>query len=461
MKKRDKFLISMPLYGAVMVLVAVFMAFNHLVDFNTSYMKEETTELKIFYKQMEWALKPYLENGNFTMVRKYCEDFKEDSDIRIRVLDNNKNVIADSREGEKLPDTGVKYSHPLFSRQKYMNYSGEVAANGTTYYIGLMISEESVLKTLIEAQCNIIVFLVSCFIFLVLCLIFIVLKVQIPFNNLQKQVIRIAKGDLNTDIEVPESRILFELASAVSAMAQKLKNQIIRLRQLEEFRKDFIANISHEVKTPLTAISSAVELLETKKTLADNQSEQCLDILDFQAKRLNNLINDILTLSTIEDRQTNDEKHFTYFNVNELIRNVIHHLNIDTVKVNFLFNAEVEFLGNDQLLEQAVTNLIINAAKYSHSDVIDVKLTKFTDSIRIDVVDYGIGIAPEHLGRIFERFYRVDKARSRATGGTGLGLAIVKNIAILHSGTVEVESEEGKKTIFSIILPLNTLKNKK
>lgn len=202
-------------------------------------------------------------------------------------------------------------------------------------------------------------------------------------------------------------------------MAQKLKNQIIRLRQLEEFRKDFIANISHEVKTPLTAISSAVELLETKKTLADNQSEQCLDILDFQAKRLNNLINDILTLSTIEDRQTNDEKHFTYFNVNELIRNVIHHLNIDTVKVNFLFNAEVEFLGNDQLLEQAVTNLIINAAKYSHSDVIDVKLTKFTDSIRIDVVDYGIGIAPEHLGRIFERFYRVDKARSRATGGTG------------------------------------------
>lgn len=457
MKKRDKFLISMPLYGAVMVLIAVLMAFNHLVDFNTSYMQEESTELKIFYKQMEWALKPYLEKGNLQMVKRYCYDFKEDSDIRIRVLDSNKNLIADSREGEKLPDPKVTCSHSFFPREKYMNYSGEVLTNSTKYYIELMISEESVLKTLLEAQCNIIIFFISCFIFLLLCLIFIVLKIQIPFNNLQKQVISIAKGDLQTDIEVPESRILYELASAVSVMAQKLKKQIIRLRQLEEFRKDFIANVSHEVKTPLTAISSAVELIESKKSLADKESLQCLDILGFQAIRLNNLINDILTLSKIEDRQTNDEKHFDYFNVNELILNVIHHLNIDSVKINFLSNADVEFYGNDQLIEQAVSNLIVNAGKYSHSETVDVKLTKFDDQIRIDVTDYGIGIASEHLDRIFERFYRVDKARSRATGGTGLGLAIVKNIAILHGGTVEVKSEQGLETTFSIILPLNKI----
>lgn len=454
MKKRDKFLISMPLYGAIMVLVAVFMAFNHLIDFNTSYMQEENTELKIFYKQMEWALKPYLEKGNLQMVKKYCEDFKEDADIRIRVMNNEKVLIADSREGEKLPDTKVKSSHSLFPKEKYMIYAGEVLGGNTKYYIELIISEESVLKTLVEAQCNIIVFFITWFVFLLLCLIFIVLKIQIPFNNLQKQVISIAKGDLETDIEVPESRILYELASAVSVMAQKLKKQIIRLRQLEEFRKDFIANVSHEVKTPLTAISSAVELIESKKSLADKESVQCLDILGFQAVRLNNLINDILTLSKIEDRQTNEEKPFAYFNLNDLIRDVIQHLNIDSVKINFSSDTEVEFFGNNQLIEQAVSNLIVNAEKYSHSETLDVKLTKSDDQIRIDVTDYGIGIAAEHLARIFERFYRVDKARSRGTGGTGLGLAIVKNIAILHGGTVEVKSEQGHETTFSIILPL-------
>lgn len=454
MKTRDKFLISLPLYGAVLVLVSVFMALNHLIEFNTSYMKEEHSELNIFYKQMEWALKPYLKNNDFEMVKNYCKDFNNHSDFRIRVFDSERTLIADSRPGEELPDIKIKNSHSLLPKQRSMNYSREITTRGGKYYIDLLISDESVLKTLIEAQYNIVVFFIACFIFLLLCLIFIVLKIQIPFNTLQKQVIDIAKGNLDTRIEVPESRILHELAGAVSAMAHKLKNQIIRLRQLEEFRKDFIANVSHEVKTPLTAISSAVELIETKKSFTDVQSAQCLEILDFQAKRLNNLINDILTLSKIEDGQTNEDKYFTPFNMNKLISNVIRHLNLEAVKINFSSNADVEFFGNEQLMEQAVTNLIVNAVKYSRSEIIDVNLKKLDDKICIDVTDYGVGIAPEHLDRIFERFYRVDKARSRSNGGTGLGLAIVKNIAILHSGSVEVKSELNKGSTFSIILPL-------
>ena len=249
-------------------------------------------------------------------------------------------------------------------------------------------------------------------------------------------------------------RVRFCPQDGVILSIHERKNQIIRLRQLEEFRKDFIANVSHEVKTPLTAITSAVELLETKNDYAEKQDVDCLNILAFQAKRLNNLINDILALAKIEDSQTNEEKHFSQFNLNELINNAILHLNLKPVKINLIANADIEIFGNDQLIEQAVLNLIINAYKYSHSDIIDVKLTKTDSNVRIDVTDYGAGIAPEHLDRIFERFYRVDKARSRATGGTGLGLAIVKNIAILHHGTVDVKSEINKGTTFSIILPV-------
>ena len=455
MKKRDKFLISLPLYGAVFVLISVLMTLNHIIDFNSSYMKEEHSEIRIFYKQVEWALKPYLATKDFDIVKSYCEDFKDDPDFRIRVLDGDrKNVIADSKPEEKIPEGVITRSNALRLKEKNMVYSGYVIADNTKYYIELRRAEAPVVKILAGAQWSIIRFVVSSFIFLLLCTIFIVLKIQIPFNTLQKQVVSIAKGDLDTEIELPESRILHELAGAVSIMAHKLKNQIIRLRQLEEFRKDFIANVSHEVKTPLTAITSAVELLETKNDYAEKQDVDCLNILAFQAKRLNNLINDILALAKIEDSQTNEEKHFSQFNLNELINNAILHLNLKPVKINLIANADIEIFGNDQLIEQAVLNFIINAYKYSHSDIIDVKLTKTDSNVRIDVTDYGAGIAPEHLDRIFERFYRVDKARSRATGGTGLGLAIVKNIAILHHGTVEVKSEINKGTTFSIILPV-------
>lgn len=455
MKKRDKFLISLPLYAAAVVLVCVLMVLTHLIDINRSYMSEERSEIKIFYKQVEWALKPYLEKHNFEMVKSYCNDFSNDPDFRIRVLSGDKSeVIADSKPAEKLPSASLKNSHSLFSKEKNMFYSGYIITDNSKYYIELLLSEELVLEILVEAQWNIIIFFISCFVFLLLCTLFIVLKIQIPFNTLQKQVVSIAKGNLNTEIEVPESRILHELAGAVSVMANKLKSQIIRLRQLEEFRKEFIANVSHEVKTPLTAIISAVEFLETKNALLDKQSFECLNILGFQAQRLNNLINDILTLSIIEDRQTNEDKHFEYFKLNKLIENLIKYINVENIDINFVSNVDMEILGNERLLEQAVTNLIMNAVKYSQSQKIDINLEKSEEKVIIKVTDYGIGISEEHLSRIFERFYRVDKARSRATGGTGLGLAIVKNIAILHGGSVGVESVPNKFTTFTINLPL-------
>ncbi len=458
MKIRDKFLISLPLYIALFVLVSVFMALSHLIDFNTSYLKEEGYELKIFYKQMEWALRPHLEDNNFSKVSEYCADFSENPDFLMKISDEKGRVLCDSRLGKNFSEEQVKRKRVFLPTVKTMNSSGEIEVGGKKYYLELTILEQSVLKTLIEAQKNIVIFFVMCFIFLLLCTIYVVLKVQIPFNSLQKSVTKIAKGDLQEEIEVPESRVLRELAGAVSIMSQKLKRQILRLRKLEEYRKDFIANISHEIKTPLTAISSAVELLECNKGSFAPQDLQCLDILGFQAKRLNALVNDILCLADIENRLNREDEEFLTFNLNGLVEGLIAYLNVSEPEINIKSEAPIDYLGNSQLIEQAVTNLIMNAVKYSKSSKIDVVLSATDESVRIEVKDYGVGIAPEHLERIFERFYRVDKARSRETGGTGLGLAIVKNIAILHGGDVQVQSSLGAGTTFSIVLPKVRLK---
>ena len=132
---------------------------------------------------------------------------------------------------------------------------------------------------------------------------------------------------------------------------------------------------------------------------------------------------------------------------------MINNLNISSAKVNFVSSDEVEFLGNEQLLEQAVTNLIVNALKYSKSEQIDVSLVESVDEIRIDVKDYGVGIEEEHLERIFERFYRVDKARSREAGRTGLGLAICSQIVEYHDARMDIQSEPGQGTIITILFP--------
>lgn len=121
------------------------------------------------------------------------------------------------------------------------------------------------------------------------------------------------------------------------------------------------------------------------------------------------------------------------------------------VKINFIQNTKEEIFGNEDLLSTALSNLLTNALKYSGSDKIDVILDKKDGAIELTVKDYGIGIAQNHLEHIFERFYRVDKARSRQNGGSGLGLAIVKNIAELHGGNVKAESIPNKETIFTIL----------
>lgn len=211
-------------------------------------------------------------------------------------------------------------------------------------------------------------------------------------------------------------------------------------------------NITHEIKTPITAINSAIELIESSNSI-DDSNRECFEIIQLQVQSINKLVNDILALAEIEVAKTDEKKIFETFNINLMVEKTIGNFAHLTPKINFIQNANVEIDGNEDLLSMALSNLLTNAIRYSGSDKIDIILDKNKEGkIKLQVKDYGVGIAAQHLEHIFERFYRVDKARSRKSGGTGLGLAIVKNIAELHNGTINVESIPGKETVFTIIL---------
>ena len=244
-----------------------------------------------------------------------------------------------------------------------------------------------------------------------------------------------------------------ELSFSVKKMTMRLKNQIRRLKQLEEYKTNFLQNITHEIKTPITAINSAIQLIENNNSIADNDRE-CFEIIQFQTKSINKLVNDILVLSEIEVAKTNEEKHFEKFNLNSMIMKTISIFSHLAPEINFIQNANVEIRADEELLSVALSNLLTNALKYSGSDKIDVILSRSDNQAELQVKDYGTGIEQKHLKHIFEKFYRVDKARSRQNGGSGLGLAIVKNIAELHNGKITAESEQSKGTVFTLILPL-------
>lgn len=236
-------------------------------------------------------------------------------------------------------------------------------------------------------------------------------------------------------------------------------NDVTRLRKLEKMRREFVANVSHELRTPITSIKGFVETLMDSDLDDKHQVQRFLKIVARQADRLHFIIEDILTLSRIEQGVEIEEISLFPSSIREVLKNAIQMCEVRAKEKNidiFLHCPEEKMEGNinPELLEQAIINLIDNAVKYSPSDrKIKVEAIEVDNGLKIDVADEGRGIPPEHIPRLFERFYRVDKARSRELGGTGLGLAIVKHIIIAHKGEIQVQSKIDQGSVFSIRLP--------
>ncbi len=234
-------------------------------------------------------------------------------------------------------------------------------------------------------------------------------------------------------------------------------NDITRLRKLENLRRDFVANVSHELKTPITSIKGFVETLLEGSTMSAEESQRFLQIISRQADRLHAIIVDLLKLSRIEQETERGEIVLELDRINDVLQAAMSACELKAtaknIKLNLFCDRSIQARINAPLLEQAIVNLIENAIKYSDQNTsISIEAEANNNLVTISVKDQGQGIAKEHLPRLFERFYTVDKARSRAQGGTGLGLAIVKHIVLAHGGNISVQSQPGEGSNFTISL---------
>jgi two-component system phosphate regulon sensor histidine kinase PhoR len=240
-------------------------------------------------------------------------------------------------------------------------------------------------------------------------------------------------------------------------------HDVSQLRRLESIRQDFVANVSHELRTPISAVKAASETLLDELEFADERppdletQKNFLGIINRQAERLQSIVEDLLSLARIEQGKREDSLVLSAAPLSPMVAAAVETVQskADAKGISIRTRCETGLMAlfNRMLLEQALINLVDNAVKYSpeHTQV-DVRVWREGGEVKLQVADQGRGIEPAHLPRLFERFYRTDKARSRAVGGTGLGLSIVKHIAEAHGGRVHVESQLGQGSRFTLVI---------
>jgi len=279
---------------------------------------------------------------------------------------------------------------------------------------------------------------------------FLFKEVTLPLQEMQYRALKFSRGIFSG--RMPDYRI-----QELNRFAKTMNKLGIKLEGLELMRKDFVANVSHELKTPITSIKGYVETILEGGAEDPEEAKRFLSVVKQQADRMNAIIEDLILISKLEN-ETNAissiKEERLLFDLLACVKSQLQFM-AKQKNINLLIECPGDLLisCNPMLLEQALSNILDNAIKYcQEGSRVEVSVTSGAELIEVSVKDNGPGISSNHLPRIFERFYRVDKARSRFNGGSGLGLSITKHIIYAHGGGIFVKSESGFGTEFTIEL---------
>jgi two-component system phosphate regulon sensor histidine kinase PhoR len=285
---------------------------------------------------------------------------------------------------------------------------------------------------------------------------------QITYLARQPEFVQyLAKNNFTEPLVLRDTRnhdlvLSIKLIAYGSSKRLLISRDITHLERIETMRRDFVANVSHELRTPLTVVNGFVETMQDMPNLENDMARRALHLMGEQTSRMENLVNDLLTLPKLENEQ--NILHEEQVDVPKLMRTVLEEglaLSSGQHQLRLEIESETRLSGNAGELHSAFGNLVTNAIRYTPpgGEVVMRWFEQPDGHAVFSVKDSGIGIAPQHISRLTERFYRVDRSRSRETGGTGLGLAIVKHIVMRHQAQLSIASEEGRGSTFSIAFP--------
>lgn len=454
------------LAGVVFGLVAIFV--SSLVEdyFVNQRINSQITNVN----KISVLVAPYLESSDANSLYSSLSSSGKDIGGRLLVLNNSGIVQADSFSAMNGLFLNYREVNDVLQGNKSLSYGFHKISNGgndfwAIYYtsgiraegqnIGVLVystSIQDVTDTLDRLKQQIVWIYLSACVVIVIVSLFSTNIIINPVKNMRETAAKISRGDLSQRVVVHGKSEIAELGHTFNQMCD-------RIQDVDEQRSEFVSNASHELKTPLASMKILVESLLFQQNVDKNIYNEFLGDINNEIDRMSNLINDLLLLSKMDsDIVTMQIKKYSLIKViQESLDALRPIINTRHIKLNFYAANDIEAEFDKIKILQAIGNLIENAVKYSRTNgYVKIFLTKAGEEACVTVEDNGVGIAPEHLNHIFERFYRVDKARSRDTGGTGLGLHIVRKIALMHGGRVEVESIEKMGSKFMLYLPIQS-----
>ncbi len=408
--------------------------------------------LSVFYSYSDNQLKEQLRVVESVVENQLAQDDDTafisnhiDKNVRITLVAKDGTVIADSQESANKLGNHLNRQE---IQQAIKNGEATVTRHSDTqgkkvYYFAKQLDNGNVLRVSAEAK-SIGKFFSDYIIYIFLCIIVVIVAAVFVSMGITKSIVKpITQLGQSLD-NIDKFKSDEELKPLVNALLQQKKKQ----KMLDKQKKQFTANVSHELKTPLTSIAGYAELIETGMAKPED-IKPFAGVIRKQALRLVSLSEDIIQLSQLEESDDEDMS-FESVNLYEIAQRCVEALNINAINKGVTLNLigeECYIRGKAQLVEELVYNLCDNAIRYNKENGnVTVTVTPLEKGASVSVKDTGIGIPKKYQERIFERFFRVDKSRSKATGGTGLGLAIVKHITQLHDAKLEISSEEGKGT---------------
>ena len=414
------------LFGYIIAAIVMMLAFEYSFWTNGFRYLEHQSEhsylvqtelLRDLFLEGEVAGRNTEEENTF---EEFTDTYAEEYDIRITVIDEAGNVLGESRGAGDLMNNHLDREEV---QKALKGESNSVIRRSDTFDVDYCYCAVPVADGDFRG----------------------VIRTAIPLQELR-----------NMNHEFVRSTVfaVLILAALILFLGLYFRKYVLAMKKVESMRREFVSNVTHELKTPLTSIRGFVETLKAGAIEDPKIANKFLDIIEIESDRLSNLISDTLLLSEIESKK---ETRREPCDVNEVITEVVDLLQPkvkEHVRLIFHPDASVRpYSCNRDRLKQLLINLVDNGLKATEFGAVTISCRSTASQLVLEISDTGIGMEEEQLDRIFERFYRVDKGRSKAQGGTGLGLSIVKHIVELYNGTIEVTSKPGVGTEFTVKLP--------
>ncbi|MDD7621698.1 MAG: ATP-binding protein [Candidatus Onthovivens sp.] len=428
---------------SLVVCVITLITIVSSISFSSIYEKNEIIELQ---NECSLVIKGY-ELDDIS----YLESI-EDSSLRVTLIDLEGNVIFDNQLNESEMENHASRKEFKEAKENGYGISKRYSSSllKTFYYVAYKL-DNNIIRVSKVADSTLYILFINLWPLYIVAIVLIICSILLGFLLSKKIVDPINNINLEHPLENNKYKEIEPLLIRIEAQKNELMKENEEVLNASKVRQEFTSNVSHELKTPLHVISGYAELIK-EGIVKDSDVKEFGEKIYSEASRMSKLVEDIMKISKLESDKAFEK---TQLKLKNIVVAIVDSLMIEADKKNVKFKLSLNdcsISGNYDSIYSLIFNLVDNAIKYNKTNgKITIKLQEVSNNVVLSVKDTGIGIPKEDLDRIFERFYRVDKSRSKDSGGTGLGLAIVKHSLIVNNATIKVESELKKGSTFTVI----------